>query len=86
MPPGITIELLERASCRLYNIGTGVATSYLKIAEMIDRDNIKFVPNPLSSYQHYTRAETASLKETLGDYSVIGLEQGIRSLVSLTLH
>jgi len=53
---------------------------------MIDRDNIKFEPNPLSSYQHYTRTETASLKETLGDYSVIGLEQGIRSLVSLTLH
>jgi nucleoside-diphosphate-sugar epimerase len=77
----ITMDLLEKGSTRVYNVGTGVPTPYLRIAEMIDKDNIAFVTNPLSSYQHYTRADTGRLREAIGeDYEFIDLDKGVRSL------
>ena len=78
----LTVDLLEKGSSRIYNVGTGVATTYLAIAEMIDRSNITFVPNPLSSYQYYTRAETERLRSVLGDYEFLPLEEGIRALIT----
>jgi len=76
----ITVDLLEKGSHPIYNVGTGVATAYVTIAEMIDKDRIRYVPNPLSSYQYYTRAETGRLRETLGDYPFVKLEKGIADL------
>jgi nucleoside-diphosphate-sugar epimerase len=74
----ITLDLLERGSCPVYNVGTGVATAYQTIAEMIDRRSIRHVPNPLSSYQYYTRAETQQLREVVGEYKFMELEKAIR--------
>jgi hypothetical protein len=62
----ITVDLLEKGMHHVYNVGTGIATTYTAIAEMIDRCNIRCVPNPLPSYQHCTRAETTRLKEPVG--------------------
>jgi UDP-glucose 4-epimerase len=78
----LTVDLLEKGSYDVYNVGTGVATTYRTIAELIDRDHIECVPNPLASYQHYTRADTRRLEETLGRYHVIDLATGIRDLGS----
>jgi nucleoside-diphosphate-sugar epimerase len=77
----ISLNLLEKGSRSLYNVGTGVATEYLTIAKTIDRHNIVHVPNPLPSYQYYTRAETARLREALGDYQFVELQRGIRDLM-----
>jgi len=77
----ITLDLLERGSYDVYNVGTGVATPYGQIAEMID-EHIRYVPNPLSSYQYYTRADTGRLRETLDNYQCRQLEQGVREMES----
>jgi len=76
----ITLNLLEKSSERVYNVGTGVATPYVAIAEMIDRQRIAYVPNPLPSYQYYTRAETKRLRAAVGDYKFIELEKGMRDV------
>jgi nucleoside-diphosphate-sugar epimerase len=76
----ITLDLLENGSEPVYNVGTGVATTYLAIAKMIAEESVRFVPNPLTSYQYYTRAETARLRAALGDYRFSELEEGIRAM------
>jgi nucleoside-diphosphate-sugar epimerase len=76
----VTLELLERGSDHVYNVGTGVATAYTTIAEMIDRNAICYVPNPLTSYQYYTRAETTRLRAVLGDYEFTGLAKGMKAM------
>jgi nucleoside-diphosphate-sugar epimerase len=76
----VTVDLLEKGSDDVYNVGTGVSTAYVTIAEMIDRDRIRYVPNPLPNYQHYTRAETTRLREALGEYQFIELKQGIEAM------
>jgi len=76
----ITVDLLEKGADHVYNVGTGAATAYAAIAAMIDRHRIRYVPNPLANYQHYTRAETTRLRGALGDYQLIELEKGIRDL------
>ena len=63
-----------------YNVGTGVATPYRTIAEMIDKDAIRYVPNPLTSYQYYTRADTTRLKRVLGDCKFVTIEKGMREM------
>ena len=76
----LTLDLLEHASYDVYNVGTGVATTYRAIAEMIDPHHIQYVPNPLTHYQHYTRADTTRLRATLGGRDVMDLATGIREL------
>jgi len=76
----LTVDLLEKGSYPVYNVGTGVATAYIAIAEMIEKHSIRCVPNPLPNYQYYTRADTQKLKEALGEYKVVELEEGIRDI------
>jgi UDP-glucose 4-epimerase len=76
----VTMEILEKGTADLYNVGTGVSTAYRVIAGMIERDDIRYIPNPLRDYQHYTRADVTRLREVIGDYRFIELERGIRSI------
>ncbi len=76
----LTLDVLEKGSRPVYNVGTGVATSYGTIAEMIDKSNMTYVPNPLPSYQYYTRAETQQLREVVGNYRFMELEKAIEDL------
>jgi UDP-glucose 4-epimerase len=76
----ITLDALEKGSYDIYNIGTGVATAYRTIAEMIDKERIRYVPNPLPSYQYYTRAETGRVREIVGDYELRGLPGAIAEM------
>ncbi len=74
-----TMDLLDRGSDRVYNIGTGVATPYRAIAEMIDKDHIRYVPNPLPNYQYFTQAHTARLRGVLGaTYQFFELSEGMK--------
>jgi nucleoside-diphosphate-sugar epimerase len=73
----LTMDLLEQGDAEIYNVGTGAAMSFNDIARMIDPDHIEYVPNPLTDYQYYTRADTRRLRKTLGDYRPADLPTGI---------
>jgi UDP-glucose 4-epimerase len=75
----LTMDLLEKGDGEIYNVGTGSATSFNDIARMIDPHRIQYVPNPLTDYQYYTKADTRRLRETLGDYRPADLPTGIRN-------
>ncbi len=53
----IIMDILERGGEEsVYNVGTGRSHRYIDIARAIDRERIRFVPNPpLRSYQMLTR-------------------------------
>jgi UDP-glucose 4-epimerase len=77
----MTLDLVEKSAGGVYNVGTGVSTAYTAIAEMIDRQNIKYIPNPLANYQLYTKADTTRLRGALGGgYEVKELAEGIRAM------
>jgi nucleoside-diphosphate-sugar epimerase len=75
----LTMDLLEQGDGDIYNVGTGTATSFNEIARMIDPHHIQYVPNPLTDYQYYTKADTGLLRKTLGDYRPADLPTGIRN-------
>jgi nucleoside-diphosphate-sugar epimerase len=77
----ITMMLLPLPLTGAVNVGTGRTIEYRRIADLIDSKNMEFVENPLSSYQHLTRADTALLRTAIGDYNFIEVEQGIRNLI-----
>jgi nucleoside-diphosphate-sugar epimerase len=76
----VTLDLLERGSDDIYNVGTGNSTTYTAIARMLDPNRINYIPNPLRDYQHYTRAETTRLRRVLRDYEFVDLKDGVRML------
>jgi len=73
----VTLDLLESGVHEIYNVGTGVATPYRNIAEMIDREGITYVPNPLESYQWYTCADVDRLAGILRARPLRRVEEGI---------
>ena len=79
MEAKITLMLLEKGSSEVYNVGTGKAISYKNIGEMIDKDSIKYVENPLKAYQYLTKADTSKLSKAIGDYEFINLENWLNA-------
>ena len=77
----IIIMLLKSGQEQLYNIGTGVATSYEEIANIINSGGKKYVDNPLSSYQYLTKADTTRLLATIGKFQFMGVPVAIRKLL-----
>lgn len=75
----IALKLLEKGTERIYNVGTGVASSYNRIADIIGKERI-YVKNPLSTYQYLTRADTTRLIKAIGNYKFISIEEGIKKL------
>ena len=76
----ITLALLEKGSNGVCNVGNGKAVSYRRIGELIDKDKIRYVENPLKAYQHLTRAETSKLLGVIGDYGFLDLEEWIAKM------
>ncbi len=73
----ISLMLLRNGTESTYNVGTGRATSYISIANMINPKNKKFVSNPLSSYQHFTQADTKRLLSKIGKFKFTPVSKGI---------
>ena len=67
----ISLMLMENGTEMLYNVGTGKSVSYNELAEIVGGTEIKHVKNPLSSYQHLTRADTSRLRRVIGNYKFI---------------
>lgn len=66
----ITVRFLETTHEGIYNVGTGVATSFLDVAEAVahDRADISMMPFPeklRATYQCYTCADMSKLRTNL---------------------
>jgi UDP-glucose 4-epimerase len=79
----IALKFLKKSPDSLYNVGTGKATSYNEIADMIDKKNKKYMPNKLSTYQTMTRADTTRLLKCIGVYDFVEVKEGIRKMLKL---
>jgi UDP-glucose 4-epimerase len=77
----IVLRLLNKGTYSIYNIGTGISTTYEEIANLIDEKSKVYVPNPLPSYLYLTRADTKRLFETLGTYKFVSLKEKIAELL-----
>jgi nucleoside-diphosphate-sugar epimerase len=75
----ITFRLIQdTGSTGVYNVGTGVATSFNRIAHLINPKKITYIKNPyLSSYIFYLKADTRRLFRSIGKYKFITVEEGI---------
>ncbi|NBU96731.1 MAG: ADP-glyceromanno-heptose 6-epimerase [Spirochaetia bacterium] len=86
----ITIHLLHSGFFGLFNVGRGIAESWMDLGRalfnaMKVKENIEFIDMPdslKSKYQYYTKADTSRLILTnyLGGF--LGLEESIRDYVS----
>ncbi len=82
----ITFRLMESGrSLGVYNIGTGVATSFNRIARLMDPTRIVYKKNPyLSSYIFYLKADTRRLFAEIGRYKFVDVKEGISRLIGRT--
>lgn len=82
----IIMRLIEREATGIVNVGTGVATSFNDLAELVDkcvdkhvvcrRRGLRPIPDP-ASYQYFTRADCTRLFGLIGKYDFIKIEDGI---------
>ncbi|MEM0143497.1 MAG: NAD-dependent epimerase/dehydratase family protein [Candidatus Parvarchaeum sp.] len=79
----IALMLLDKAGSGVYNIGTGQAISYKRIAEIIDKEHIKYVENPLKSYQYLTKADTSKLFGVIGAYNFVKMEEWCKRRIAM---
>ena len=80
----ITFKLMEdKKSLGIYNIGTGVATNFNRVARLINPARIVYTKNPyLSSYIFYLKADTRRLFKRIGKYKFVTVEEGISRLTN----
>lgn len=82
--------LMQNPQTGIYNVGTGQAESFLKIAEIMQSDypgsSIEFVPFPedlKGKYQKFTQADMTQLFGLGFNTSFVSLEEGVRSYVRI---
>lgn len=76
----------SRVRCDVFNVGTGRATSFNRIIELLNGAlgmsvKPKYVPNPIKNYVKETLADTSKAERLLGFRAKVGLEEGIRRTV-----
>jgi UDP-glucose 4-epimerase len=77
----IIMRLIESQATGIVNVGTGVATSFSQLADLIGGETytIKMLPIPdPASYQYFTRADTTRLLSIIGPYKFKSIEEGLR--------
>lgn len=78
----VTLRLLRKGRPGIYNVGTGKTTSYNDIADMVSSGKKIHVPNPLSSYQLLTKADTRKLLGAIGKFKFKDVRDGAREMAS----
>lgn len=79
----INLHFMESDNSGIYNCGTGIATSFLDLAQTINKlthSDIEYIPFPqqlAGKYQEFTRANTDHLRAGGYDKEFISLEQGV---------
>lgn len=82
------IKAFEFTGNGVFNVGTGIPTSFNRIIEVINSElNVnratEYFDNPYSFYQDETQADTASAKSTMGFECSFTPESGIRDYVRI---
>lgn len=77
---------LEEMEFGIYNIGTGIETSFYTIVEKINKHlgtNISpaYVDNPIKNYVQKTKADISLAKSELGYHPKYSLDEGILTLI-----
>ncbi len=86
----ITIHLLHNPCFGLFNVGRGIAESWIDLGKALFKslklkENIEFIDMPLSlkpKYQYFTKADTSRLISTNYDGGFNDLESSIQDYVS----
>lgn len=84
----IIMRLIESPATGIVNVGTGVATSFSKLLELVgnydacgDNEGVQYAPVPdPASYQYFTRADLTRLHGIIGDYKCLSVEEGLKLL------
>ena len=79
-------KALEYNGSGIFNVGTGVQTSFNQIIDMLNKAlgrDIKplYVGNPIKNYVYHTHADCRKAREVLGFDAEYSLESGIKELV-----
>ncbi len=76
----IALGILENGTESVYNVGSGTAVSFKRIAELVDKNHIQYIPNPLptNQYQYYTQANTKRTLSLFKNYKFTPIEEGVK--------
>jgi UDP-glucose 4-epimerase len=74
----IVFMMIEKSRHSVYNIGTGKEIAYKDVAEWINKDNVKCIPNPLTTYQSFSRSDNKRLFGTIGEYKFIQVRDWLK--------
>ena len=80
-----TFKLMESDVTGICNVGTGIATDFNALAEMVaPGHSIMRKPYPASGYQYFTRADTTKLRAVIGqEYEFLPVSLGVKKLVAI---
>ncbi|MEN3064255.1 MAG: GDP-mannose 4,6-dehydratase, partial [Candidatus Methanosuratincola petrocarbonis] len=82
----LAIENADRAGGEVFNVGTGVETTFNRVVEILAEElgvDIKatYVENPIRNYVRRTLADTTKAAERLGFRARVPLREGIRRTI-----
>ena len=78
----------EDVECEVFNVGTGVETSFKEIVRIL-QDTLgkdiepKYVPNPIKKYVYRTKADTTKIQKSLGFRATVEVREGIKRVVDI---
>ena len=78
------IIAMEAGVSGIFNVGTGVETSFRELASIIAEKlplRLEFRPNPIKNYVYRTCADTSLAEEELGFRAEVELRRGIEELI-----
>lgn len=83
------MNAMEHDGSGIFNIGTGVRTSFNQVVDMLNEaigKDIKpiYAPNPIKDYVRHTQADCTIAREEIGFYSSCNLENGIKKMLSVS--
>ncbi len=87
---GATIKAIDAKKSGVYNVGTGIATSFNELVEILNETigtNLEPVyfdmPYNPETYQHYTQADTTKAEKELGFKAKYSLKKGIKEYLEV---
>ncbi len=80
------MAMLHGKSGESYNIGTGVSLTFNEIFKIVKDEmhssiEAKYAPNPLKSYQYFTKADTSKTRRDLGFTPEYDIRSGVKDML-----
>ena len=82
----ILAATVEGIGGEVFNVGTGKATTFNEVVEMLNEalgKDVKprYVENPIKNYVYHTQADTSKAEKVLGFKASVSLKEGIEKIV-----